>query len=71
MDYEIDRNPAEQPSLKEMVEKALAILDEQSQKTGKNFFLMIEGSRIDMAAHTYVMMVVVEGEKVLHVLTCI
>ncbi|CDH58497.1 alkaline phosphatase [Lichtheimia corymbifera JMRC:FSU:9682] len=52
MDYEIDRNPAEQPSLKEMVEKALAILDEQSQKTGKNFFLMIEGSRIDMAAHT-------------------
>lgn len=71
MDYEIDRNPAEQPSLKEMVEKALAILDEQSQKTGKNFFLMIEGSRIDMAAHTYVMMVVVKEGKGASCLICI
>ena len=52
MSYEIDRNPSEQPSLKEMVHKALAILDKQSRDAGKGFFLMIEGSRIDMAAHS-------------------
>ncbi|KAI9320982.1 alkaline-phosphatase-like protein [Dichotomocladium elegans] len=52
MSYEIDRNPEEQPSLKEMVIKALDVLTEQSKKSDKGFFLMIEGSRIDMAAHT-------------------
>jgi alkaline phosphatase len=49
MDYEIDRDPNRQPALHEMAEKALAILDQHSDN---GFFLMIEGSRIDMAAHT-------------------
>ncbi|KAI8143052.1 alkaline-phosphatase-like protein [Fennellomyces sp. T-0311] len=52
MSYEIDRDPSEQPSLKEMVTKALSILDTQSRQAGKGFFMMIEGSRIDMAAHS-------------------
>ncbi|CAO3692282.1 unnamed protein product [Rhizopus stolonifer] len=52
MDYEIDRNPKEQPALHEMTAKALSILDKNSKKENKGFFLMIEGSRIDMAAHT-------------------
>ncbi|ORZ11543.1 alkaline-phosphatase-like protein [Absidia repens] len=49
MSYEIDRNPTVEPSLKEMTAKALNVL---SQKADKGFFLMIEGSRIDMAAHS-------------------
>ncbi|KAI8088812.1 alkaline-phosphatase-like protein [Halteromyces radiatus] len=52
MDYEIDRNQEYQPSLKEMTDKALSILDHASKESGNGFFLMIEGSRIDMAAHT-------------------
>ncbi|KAG0768777.1 hypothetical protein G6F62_003516 [Rhizopus arrhizus] len=52
MDYEMDRNPKEQPALHEMVAKALAILDKKSKEQNTGFFLMIEGSRIDMAAHT-------------------
>ncbi|KAI9322522.1 alkaline-phosphatase-like protein [Dichotomocladium elegans] len=52
MNYEIDRDPDQQPSLKEMAEKALAVLSAQSKANNKGFFLMIEGSRIDMAAHT-------------------
>ncbi|KAJ2587264.1 vacuolar alkaline phosphatase [Coemansia sp. RSA 1722] len=52
MDYEIDRDPKEQPSLAEMADKALKILDTSTKKKNAGFFLMIEGSRIDMAAHT-------------------
>lgn len=52
MDYELDRKPAEQPALHEMVSKALSILKTKSKKQDTGFFLMIEGSRIDMAAHT-------------------
>lgn len=52
MDYEIDRKPAEQPALHEMVKKALSILKTKSKEQDTGFFLMIEGSRIDMAAHT-------------------
>ncbi|KAJ3109714.1 hypothetical protein HDU96_007159 [Phlyctochytrium bullatum] len=48
--YEIDRNDAEQPSLSEMAAKALKIL-KANCKGCPGFFLMIEGSRIDMAAH--------------------
>ncbi|KAJ3189134.1 hypothetical protein HDU85_002759 [Gaertneriomyces sp. JEL0708] len=52
MDFEIDRNPKVQPSLAEMTQKALDILSHSSKKNDKaGFFLMIEGSRIDMAAH--------------------
>ncbi|KAI7880605.1 alkaline phosphatase-like protein, partial [Lichtheimia hyalospora FSU 10163] len=52
MDYELDRDPTTQPSLKDMTEKALITLNSASQKNGKGFFLMIEGSRIDMASHS-------------------
>ncbi|KAJ3302785.1 hypothetical protein HDU76_005471, partial [Blyttiomyces sp. JEL0837] len=50
--YEIDRNPATQPSLVEMAMKAIGILDKATSKKKQGFFLMIEGSRIDMAAHS-------------------
>ncbi|ORZ00099.1 alkaline-phosphatase-like protein [Absidia repens] len=52
MSYEMDRDQQEQPSLHEMAHKALSILNHASDESGKGFFLMIEGSRIDMAAHT-------------------
>ncbi|KAG0665215.1 hypothetical protein C6P46_000314 [Rhodotorula mucilaginosa] len=57
MDYEIDRQKNtiltnEQPSLKEMTTQALRYLSAAGQKgKRKGFFLMIEGSRIDMAGH--------------------
>lgn len=47
MDYDLDRNDARQPSLAEMTAKALDVLD----KHENGFFLMVEGSRVDMAAH--------------------
>jgi alkaline phosphatase len=47
MSYELDRNPAIEPSLSEMTSKALAML----QKTGKPYFLVVEGGRIDHALH--------------------
>jgi len=53
MDYEIDRiheHPISQPSLLQMTEKALSLLDKNNEK---GFFLMVEGSRIDMAAHNH------------------
>ncbi|CAB5396290.1 unnamed protein product [Rhizophagus irregularis] len=40
------------PSLKEMSEKALKFLESATADSDKGFFLMIEGSRIDMAAHS-------------------
>ncbi|KAI8059884.1 alkaline-phosphatase-like protein [Gongronella butleri] len=52
MSYEIDRKPAKEPALHEMTEKALDILLHASKEADKGFFLMIEGSRIDMAAHS-------------------
>ncbi|KAJ2003551.1 vacuolar alkaline phosphatase [Coemansia thaxteri] len=52
MAYEIDRDSASQPSLAEMADKALHILNSATKKKSAGFFLMIEGSRIDMAAHT-------------------
>ncbi|CEP07189.1 hypothetical protein [Parasitella parasitica] len=52
MEYEIDRNPDIQPSLTEMSRKALDILYKATENKEKGFFLMIEGSRIDMAAHS-------------------
>ncbi|MCL1943365.1 MAG: alkaline phosphatase [Candidatus Azobacteroides sp.] len=45
--YELDRDTAVYPSLREMTEKALAILS----KNPNGFFLMIEGSKVDWAAH--------------------
>lgn len=49
MDYEIDRDPAEQPSLAEMTRKAIELLEDASEE---GFFLMVEGSRIDHAGHS-------------------
>ncbi|PWN52560.1 putative PHO8-repressible alkaline phosphatase vacuolar [Violaceomyces palustris] len=47
MSYEIDRKPEAEPSLTEM---ALASLNALRQ-SGKPYFIMIEGARIDHAAH--------------------
>ena len=47
MDYEIDRDPAEQPSLADMTAKALDLLDDDED----GYFLMVEASRIDHAGH--------------------
>ena len=49
--YEIDRDPAAEPSLAEMTTKALALLSERAAGPARGFFLMIEGSRIDHAGH--------------------
>lgn len=45
--YDIDRNPDKVPSLAEMTEKALEVLS----KDENGFFLMVEGSQVDWAAH--------------------
>jgi alkaline phosphatase len=47
MSYELDRDPAKEPSLAEMSVKAVDILS----KTPAGFFLMVEGGRIDHALH--------------------
>ena len=47
--YEIDRNETDQPSLAGMTTKALDLL--ASEARGRGFFLMVEGNRIDDAAH--------------------
>lgn len=47
MDYEIDRNPQEQPSLEEMTRLAIEALSRQEN----GFFLMVEGSKVDWGAH--------------------
>ena len=47
MAYDIDRNPEEEPSLAEMTSKALEVL----AKEDEGFFLMVEGSKVDWAAH--------------------
>jgi alkaline phosphatase len=50
MSFEIDRDPEKEPALWEMADKALRILS-KAENNEKGFFLLIEGSRIDMAAH--------------------
>ncbi len=45
--YNIDRNPEKVPSLAEMTGKALELLS----KKENGFFLMVEGSQVDWAAH--------------------
>lgn len=45
--YNIDRNPEKIPSISEMTEKALELLS----KNENGFFLMVEGSQVDWAAH--------------------
>ncbi|XP_039985332.1 alkaline phosphatase-like [Xiphias gladius] len=45
--YELDRDPSMDPSLTEMMEKAIKILS----KNPKGFFLFVEGGRIDHGHH--------------------
>jgi len=47
MAYDIDRDPAKEPSLAEMTQKAI----EKLSKNKNGFFLMVEGSKVDWAAH--------------------
>lgn len=47
MPYELERDPSTTPSLAEMTQKAIDLL---SQKPN-GFFMMVEGSKIDWAAH--------------------
>ncbi|CAN5734072.1 alkaline phosphatase [soil metagenome] len=47
MSYELDRNPALEPSLSQMATKAVDILSNNTA----GFFLMVEGGRIDHALH--------------------
>lgn len=47
MAYDIDRDPSQQPSLEEMTRKAI----EKLSKNPEGFFLMVEGSKVDWAAH--------------------
>ncbi|KAF9133600.1 hypothetical protein BGX30_012218 [Mortierella sp. GBA39] len=52
MNFEIDRNNKTEPALHEMAGVALKSLQKWTSTTrGQGFFLMIEGSRIDMGAH--------------------
>lgn len=47
MSYELDRDPAKQPSLAEMTSKAIDILSQDPD----GYVLMVEGGRIDHALH--------------------
>lgn len=47
MPYELDRNPAQVPSLAQMTTKSIDILS----KNPNGYFLMVEGGRIDHALH--------------------
>ncbi|NHI88819.1 MAG: alkaline phosphatase [Candidatus Thorarchaeota archaeon] len=47
MDYEYDRNYSVQPSIAEMTNKSISLLSQDSD----GFFLMVEGGKIDLAAH--------------------
>ncbi len=47
MSYDLDRDPAKEPSLADMTTKAMDVLS----KNGKGYFLMVEGGRIDHALH--------------------
>lgn len=47
MDYDLDRDPAKEPSIAEMTNIAIQKLSKNSD----GFFLMVEGSKIDWAAH--------------------
>ena len=47
MPYDLDRNPQVTPSIEEMTSKAIETLS----KNKKGFFVMVEGSKVDWAAH--------------------
>jgi alkaline phosphatase len=45
--YDFDRDPQKEPSLAEMTDKAIDLLSQDKD----GFFLMVEGSKVDWAAH--------------------
>ena len=47
MPYDMDRDPAQMPSLAEMTHKALELL----QQNDNGFIMLIEGSKVDFAGH--------------------
>lgn len=47
MAYDIDRDPAKEPALEEMTRTAI----DKLSRNAEGFFLMVEGSKIDWAAH--------------------
>lgn len=47
MSYELDRSTTQEPSLAEMTQKAIEILNQNPD----GFFMMVEGGRIDHASH--------------------
>ncbi len=47
MSYDLDRDPSAEPSLQEMTAKAIEVLS----KNPAGFCLMVEGSKVDWAAH--------------------
>ena len=49
LSYDLDRDPAREPSLAEMTETAIKNLS----RNKKGFFLMVEGSKIDWANHDH------------------
>ncbi|MDT0633125.1 alkaline phosphatase [Rubrivirga sp. S365] len=49
--YEIDRDETDQPALADMAVKALDLLAASPDGEERGFFLLVEGSRIDHAAH--------------------
>ena len=49
--YEVDRDPAKEPSLKEMALRALDDLHAATRHSKRGFFVMVEASRIDHAGH--------------------
>ncbi|HEY5571118.1 MAG TPA: alkaline phosphatase [Bacteroidales bacterium] len=49
LEYEIMRDSTKEPSLTEMTQKALELLSQNK----KGFFLMVEGSKVDWAAHEH------------------
>ena len=48
MAYDLDRDPAKQPSIEEMTRTAI----DKLSKNPNGFFLMVEGSKVDWAAHS-------------------
>jgi alkaline phosphatase len=49
--FAIDHDPSANPSLPEMTETALRLMTEATRHSEQGFFMLVEGSRIDMAAH--------------------
>jgi alkaline phosphatase len=49
--YSVDRDPTKDPALSDMTRKSLEILKQATQNSDKGFFILVEGSNIDNAAH--------------------